>query len=264
MFLATCNEFYETGIDTFQGLLTERLLLCKDTRTFIIQIQDFTDGLPLLILMEHIAVITVLGIGLFREDDRESTLSKLTEETLSGGVGTEVGSVQYTVIVVVAVVLYIVNPLHIAASLILTDRLTMLIKVAPAHKFLDILYLDIVRLQCLDVTEKVLCKGTAVRVSWHSSFGFREIGTLQTGPENDIGVRVFLLYLIKMLHQRRKFQGTDILCKVQGIRMVSLMGGDSVSVMVDASDNFSTLLSIQSCLFYSCGSATGTTKQVYV
>ena len=211
LFLATSNEFNQAGKDTLQRLFTERFFLHEDTAALILQVQYLTDRFPFLILMEHAAFVAVLGIALNGEYDRQSTFGKLPEETLPGGVCSEICCIENAVVVVIAVLLYGLDPLQIASALVFADWVAVFIHIPPTHKLLDVLNLDIFNLQSLDISEEVFSQGTAIRVPRLTALCLGEIRTFQTGPQYHVSIRVFLPYLLKMGHQRTKFQCSDVL-----------------------------------------------------
>ena len=177
--LTASHKLNKPGVDAFQCLLAQRLLLRKDTLAFIFQVEHFFYRLPFLIDIKHASFVAVLSIGLNRECYGKSLAGELSEEPLARGVGPEVGSVQQTPVVFIAVVHYVLHPSHIAASLESGNRVSVLVEVAPAHELLHVLYLDVVGVDGLDVAKQVLGQRAAVGIAGLTALGLREVRTFQ-------------------------------------------------------------------------------------
>lgn len=92
----------------------------ENTFSLIGEVQHLFDRLPLLQPTEHVC-FTIFAMGRFREYYRKSTFGEYAKETLSGGVGTIVGSVQDAPVEVVTILPDVAFPLLIASSFVLAD-----------------------------------------------------------------------------------------------------------------------------------------------
>lgn len=108
----------------------------------------------------------------------------------------------------------------------------------------------------------MFCEGTGIGIPGHASLGPAEVRTFQAGPEDDLGVRVYLTGNIDVLDHRAELQRTDVFRVVDGIRVVGLMGRDGVLVVVDTGDDLGDFLSSDDGILYSGGCAAGAAEEV--
>ena len=172
MLFATCHELNQASENPFKGLFAKGLFTGEDTHALILQIQHLAHGFPFLVKLEKTAVIIpVFRIGLHGEVDGKAIGRKLAEKPLTARVCPEIGGVQQPEVVVVASAHHLVAPFHVATAFVLAHGVAVSVKVAPAHKFLHILNLNVRGLDCIDVAEKMLREGAAVTVTGLASLG---------------------------------------------------------------------------------------------
>lgn len=268
------HELHQARIDALQRLLAERFLLGKNAAAFVRQVKNFADGFPGAVLRreesrsfscDRVATYrTRFGVGLGGEGDGEALASELTEETLAAGVGPEVGGIQQMPVVGVAVVADVAHPAYVGCSLVAGDGFAVLIKFSPAHELLHVLYLQIVGLEGFDVAEKMFGQCAAVGIARLSALGPAEVGAFEGGPQHDIGIGIFGLHTVQMLHHRGEFQRSDVLGEVERVGMVGLMGEDGVTVVVHTGHHLGAFLAVNTGIFHTGRRASSATKKVDV
>lgn len=142
--------------------------------------------------------------------------------------------------------------------------MAVLVKVAPAHKFLYILYLDIVGLQGFYISEKMLGQRAAVGITRLATLGTAEIRTFQRSPQHHVGLWIFCLLRGEVGHHRPQLQRAYILGEVKRIGMVGLMRQDGVLVVVDARYHFGAFLTVHPGIFHAARRAAGAAEQVNI
>ena len=152
--------------------------------------------------MKQSSLVAILCVSLLWECNRQSVLCKQTEETLTRSVSPKVSGIEDAPVIIIAVTLNAAYPSKVATSLVFADRLSVLVQITPTHKLFNILDNDIIGMQSRDVPKQMLCQSTAVSITRLPTFRLGEIGAFQTGPNSGTCIRVLLLHLIKMLHQR--------------------------------------------------------------
>lgn len=206
------DERHQPRVDAGKRCLDQRPLPVEDRLALVLKVEDFPHWPPLAkLLTEQVALCRVLGVSRFRKDDRKAAAGEDPEEPPAGSVRPEVGGVQDAVAEVVPVAPHVVDPFPVQSPGIPADGLAPLIQIAPRHKLLHVLDLDVIGVQRLDVAEQVFGQRAAVGVARKAAFGPREVRTLQRGPEDDEGIRVLAAHPREVFEQRRQLQRTDVL-----------------------------------------------------
>lgn len=74
------------------------------------------------------------------------------------------------------------HPLLVQSPCVLAYRFAVFVEVAPAHKLLDVLNLNVVGIDSLDIAEQVFGQRPAVGITGLPTFGLAEIRTFEARP----------------------------------------------------------------------------------
>ena len=115
---ASGHEFNQPGIDACEGIFREWFLAAEDALTFIAEVKDFAHGLPRRKIVKEIGGSAAFAVGRYGKCDRETMTGEDAEESLAGGIGAEVGGIEYAMVEVVTVAHDVDDPVEIAAALV--------------------------------------------------------------------------------------------------------------------------------------------------
>lgn len=133
---------------------------------------------------------------------------------------------------------------------------------SPLHELDDVLYLHIIGLQLIDVTEQVLGQCTTVGIARHAAFGSRMIRAFERRPEHDLRSRTLHPFGGNMRLQRPEVKRSDILGKVTGMGVVGRMRCNGVCVMIHAGNHACTLSPVETRPLDTGRGSAGTTEKV--
>ena len=145
-FLSTGNKLDEASIYALERVFCQRFLSRKNGLSPLFKIEDMAHSSPSLQIAGRPSTVSRCG-----EDDRQPFLCEHTEITLACLPCAEVCGIQYTVVIVVTILLNISDPSDIISATIHRNGPTIFVKRPPAHKFLNVLDLDKVRGDGLNV-----------------------------------------------------------------------------------------------------------------
>ena len=110
----------------------------------------------------------------------------------------------------------------------------------------------------------MFCKCPAVCVAGLTAFRLAEIGTFQRSPQYEFGKRVAVSHVNYMIDKRCEVESANVLCEVQGIRVVRCVARYRVLVVVHAGYDAGAFLTMKPRPLYSCTRSSGSAEQVYV
>ena len=157
-----------------------------------------------------------------------------------------------------------VDPSHEAAAFVAADGVAVFVHVAPAHELLHVFDLDVIGIECFDVTEEVFGEGAAVGITRQASLGFAEVGAFERSPQHHLRARIELAALGQVIGQRRNVEGADVLGEVERVGVVGGMATDGVGRVVDAGNHLGAFLAADAGSFNARGGATRATEEVDV
>ena len=159
---------------------------------------------------------------------------------------------------------YVIYPIGIKPPFVPANRFSVFVQVAPAHKFLYILDLDIIGGKGFYIPKQMFGKGAAICVAGLAAFGTAEIGTFKRSPKYNFRHRVHSAHFGRMFFQWAQVQSSHIFRIVLRFGVVGRVARYGVRVVVYASYNLRAFMPLIVGLLYACTCSACTAKQVYI